>query len=355
MREDQIERYSRTILLQPVGGRGQEALLGTGARLAGGGPALLTAAAYLAAGGTPVAVDGAQVAPGELGFLSGARGAGEPAGPSLVDVLQALNPDAAAEPRDWGCLLTLPATRATGARPQVTIGARGDASLVWGADARACAACLGAWLGSAGPAPAGAAAVEAGALAALLFQRLVLGLGPALSAVALDPGGMVQELSAPRCPHRPGFLLPALPAALRHLEDCHPEEGCGVILEGPEGVRWVPLANAYARWAARDPSGFPRSPRSAFLFEPVDWLALLRAADARGEHVCCVVHSHPDGSSGFSAEDRAQAAPGGSPLLPGASHLVVSVQAGRAESANWVSWDGSAFVEAPFSLSGRPS
>ena len=39
LREDQILRYSRQILLKDVGGRGQEALLEAGVRLEGDGPA----------------------------------------------------------------------------------------------------------------------------------------------------------------------------------------------------------------------------------------------------------------------------------------------------------------------------
>ena len=69
LREDQILRYSRQILLKDVGGRGQEALLEGGARLEGSGPAGLTAAAYLAAGGTPVTASETRLEPAAAGFL----------------------------------------------------------------------------------------------------------------------------------------------------------------------------------------------------------------------------------------------------------------------------------------------
>lgn len=66
LREDQIQRYSRQILLKEVGGRGQARLLANRVRVQGAGPAFDVAVAYLAASGTPVRVD-RQVA----GFVGG--------------------------------------------------------------------------------------------------------------------------------------------------------------------------------------------------------------------------------------------------------------------------------------------
>ncbi len=45
-----------------------------------------------------------------------------------------------------------------------------------------------------------------------------------------------------------GRRLPpeVLAEAVRHLEACYPEEGCGVVLQGAAGARWVALPNAYA-------------------------------------------------------------------------------------------------------------
>ena len=78
MREDQIVRYGRQILLRDLGGKGQERLLASPVRVLGGGPALDEAITYLLAGGTPI-----ELAPGVAvgGFLTGAE-------------LTALNPDA---------------------------------------------------------------------------------------------------------------------------------------------------------------------------------------------------------------------------------------------------------------------
>lgn len=54
LREDQILRYSRQILLREVGGRGQQKLLDAPVTLDGASEALDVAAAYLAASGTPL-------------------------------------------------------------------------------------------------------------------------------------------------------------------------------------------------------------------------------------------------------------------------------------------------------------
>ncbi|MBN1209262.1 MAG: M67 family metallopeptidase [Myxococcaceae bacterium] len=127
---------------------------------------------------------------------------------------------------------------------------------------------------------------------------------------------------------------------IRHLEAAYPQEGCGVILraepEGPWRIR--PLLNAYDRYHAADPVRFPHTSRTAYLFEPREWLALNEEADARGERIACVFHSHVNGSADFSSEDRAQASPAGQPLLPGVSYLVVAVEQGRATVARLFRW-----------------
>jgi molybdopterin-synthase adenylyltransferase len=56
LRDDQVERYSRQILLPEVGGRGQERLLAARVVVTGDGPAAAYAASLLAAGGAVVVV-----------------------------------------------------------------------------------------------------------------------------------------------------------------------------------------------------------------------------------------------------------------------------------------------------------
>jgi [CysO sulfur-carrier protein]-S-L-cysteine hydrolase len=141
-----------------------------------------------------------------------------------------------------------------------------------------------------------------------------------------------------------GELPGDLSEVLRHLEACYPNEGCGVLLRtGAGGWRVRPLLNAYDRYRAAAPSRFPRSARTAFLFEPQEWLAVNREAEARNEQVACIFHSHVEGVARLSAEDRHAAAPGGIPLWPGVSYLVVNVAQGRATEARCYVCEGGEF------------
>ena len=94
LREDQILRYSRQILLREVGGRGQEKLLAGGVRLKATGAAGLTAAAYVAAGGTSVEAGPGPLTPGAEGFLVSAERVGRPASEVLARALPDVNADA---------------------------------------------------------------------------------------------------------------------------------------------------------------------------------------------------------------------------------------------------------------------
>ncbi len=121
-------------------------------------------------------------------------------------------------------------------------------------------------------------------------------------------------------PQLPEDLRPIL----RHLEAAYPNEGCGVILRNLANGRWrvQPMRNAYDEYRA----------------------------EATGEHVACVFHSHTDAGAYFSAEDRAMAAPSGEPLLPGMAYLVVAVDRGKATAAKLFWWGGADFSERPVQL-----
>lgn len=150
------------------------------------------------------------------------------------------------------------------------------------------------------------------------------------------------------------MVKPQLPAdlreVLRHVESCYPNEGCGVILLGPEG--WVirPMANVYDRYHAVDPERFPRTARTAYFFDPKEWLQVSRQADEQRQQVVCVFHSHADVGAYFSQEDREMAAPEGEPLLPGVSYLVVAVDGGKATAAKLFWWANKNFHEHPVVL-----
>ncbi|HYH97138.1 ThiF family adenylyltransferase [Hyalangium sp.] len=197
LREDQILRYSRQILLKDVGGRGQEALLEGGARLEGSGPAGLTAAAYLAAGGTPVAASEARLGPAAVGFLISEEDVGQPAAEVLGRVLPEVNPDAV-HPQAGGRIAELPAAW-NGEAPWVALGGDGTRGAVVFRGSQGCMWCFGETVRTLGSPPTGVLGVALGALGALAFQRLRLGMGPELGGRWLAAPGQVAELELRRC------------------------------------------------------------------------------------------------------------------------------------------------------------
>jgi proteasome lid subunit RPN8/RPN11 len=138
-------------------------------------------------------------------------------------------------------------------------------------------------------------------------------------------------------------LPPSLEEVLVVLDRAFPREGCGVVLSGPRGHRVLGLPNAV------DPSQAGHH----FQFDEARWLAVLTEADARGEAVSCVFHSHIDSPADFSARDVEAAAPGGTPLLPGVTYLVVSVRGEGATEARLFRWSGDFFVEVCRAISAR--
>lgn len=149
--EAQVQRYGRQILLREVGGKGQARLLERPVRVEGANPATDVAVAYLAAGGTPI--DGP--APVD-GFFAGAA-------------LGTFNPDA---PATQAPFASLAAAGTTPSLPVAVIaGGDGLASTHGG-----CPACLAATAATLTPQVAPADAVLLGSLAALVLQRLALGL-----------------------------------------------------------------------------------------------------------------------------------------------------------------------------------
>ncbi|RKH56861.1 HesA/MoeB/ThiF family protein [Corallococcus llansteffanensis] len=198
LREDQILRYSRQILLRDVGGRGQEALLSGGARVDGLGASGLTATAYLAGGGTPVTGVGTlTMGPWSPGFLASAHDVGRPVVEVLAQVVPEVNPDAAGTP-GGGLLAELPAAW-SGEAPWVALGGDGARGAVVFRSADGCVWCFGETVRHLGTPPDGALGVALGSLGALVFQRLRLGMGPSLGGRWLSAPGALAELEPRRC------------------------------------------------------------------------------------------------------------------------------------------------------------
>jgi [CysO sulfur-carrier protein]-S-L-cysteine hydrolase len=144
-------------------------------------------------------------------------------------------------------------------------------------------------------------------------------------------------------PDLPGDLGPIL----RHLAAAYPNEGCGVVIRrvADGALRVRPMENAYDRFHTLEPDDFPRTARTAYLFDPREQLAVQRECDQAGEEICCVFHSHADVGAYFSPEDRRAALMDGEPVLPGVSYLVVAVDQGRPTAARLYRFEGGDFRE----------
>ncbi|MDP2272059.1 MAG: hypothetical protein Q8K32_15075 [Archangium sp.] len=170
MREDQIVRYGRQILLREVGGKGQEKLLVSPVRVWGSSAAIDDALAWLAAGGTPIERTSDHALSGFFAHT--------PLEPS------ALTP----------VLDLLPRALASTAPTQVVVGA--------GVAYRTAAACDACWEKvrlTLGCEPPGG---PVGSLAALTAQRLILGWSDALGIVHWR-GDRFETGAVPACSHVP--------------------------------------------------------------------------------------------------------------------------------------------------------
>ena len=202
LREEQIQRYSRQILLREVGGRGQEQLLGTGVRVEVAGVSGLTAAAYLAAAGSPLEAGPRALVEGAPGFLAAATDVGASADAVLARELPDFNADALAAVSHPAQLAELPA-RFEGAGPWVALAGQGTEGAVVFSAAAACKACFDSTCAGLAAPPAGALGSALGALGALVLQRLILGQGPRSGLLLLAAPGVMRHGELPPCTHRP--------------------------------------------------------------------------------------------------------------------------------------------------------
>lgn len=176
LREDQIQRYGRQILLQELGGRGQQRLLAGAVEVLGVGPGVAEAVAYLAASGSPVRLAAGVALDGFLGGL-----------PARV-----LSPDAEA-PAQLAVQL-VPRGLVADAPCHVVVGG----GVAW----RGAGACPACWARAREALPAEGPPVVVGSLAALAVQRLVLGWAAPLGLVRWEAGRLV-ETPVDTCPaHR---------------------------------------------------------------------------------------------------------------------------------------------------------
>jgi molybdopterin-synthase adenylyltransferase len=190
LREDQIVRYGRQILLREVGGKGQERLLTTSVLAGSGGAGMGTATAYLVASGVTVLPAEGRLDSHEAGFLVASADAGSSAADAVRRAIQDANPDATrpVESRVWLAEAPTPIPETPLARVLMG-GTPAGAAIVFG------------WSAGDGdvlrknapshPVPI-ELADEVGALAALIVQQGVLGIRRGAGRVEIERAGDVQ-------------------------------------------------------------------------------------------------------------------------------------------------------------------
>ena len=136
-----------------------------------------------------------------------------------------------------------------------------------------------------------------------------------------------------------------LPAALalglyKHAVECYPEECCGLLIGPSAGppARQVRCRNVQSRRQSRGESDLDA--RHAFWIDERELLDSLREAEAAGEALRGIYHSHVDGDAYLSHTDVDCAlGPDGLPLYPGVSQLVVSVWDDGVRDLACFDWD----------------
>lgn len=139
---------------------------------------------------------------------------------------------------------------------------------------------------------------------------------------------------------------PAIAEAIqRHLLAWYPREACGLITQGPHGYRALLARNLADELHAADPDSFERCARRSFQLDP----RLIVQAEARGERLTAIFHSHPDSGPEMSKADVAEAlSPDESgPRFPGVRYLVFDLRGGIVGRFGVFAWDepGRGFVE----------
>jgi proteasome lid subunit RPN8/RPN11 len=128
-----------------------------------------------------------------------------------------------------------------------------------------------------------------------------------------------------------------------HARECYPEECCGLIVGPKASAHWRVVRCSNVQNARKAQGESELDAREAFWVDESELLSALRAAEAAGESVQAIYHSHADAAAYLSHIDvRNATSASGRPLWPGLAHVVVSVLEDGAREAGWFEWDESA-------------
>jgi proteasome lid subunit RPN8/RPN11 len=120
----------------------------------------------------------------------------------------------------------------------------------------------------------------------------------------------------------------------QHARETYPEECCG-LLSGDDRLRFRrqhKCSNEMTLLHDADPAAYPFDGRYGFHMNPRDYMRAEGEAEAVGERITAVYHSHVGARAYFSRLDRAFASHPDFPF-PDADHIVVAVVDGEVAKA----------------------
>jgi proteasome lid subunit RPN8/RPN11 len=156
----------------------------------------------------------------------------------------------------------------------------------------------------------------------------------------------------------PAVVLPTrlLNELYAHARESFPEECCGLLTgSGPDSfLESHRCRNEMTKHHKNDPLNYPRDGAQAFHMSEVDYLEVVKRAEAEGRRVTGIYHSHVDAGAYFSELDQDFAS---QPLFPfpDVAHVVISIvdrQVQGAGAFRWVS-DESRFEGRPVRAEGQ--
>lgn len=137
----------------------------------------------------------------------------------------------------------------------------------------------------------------------------------------------------------------------------YPEECCGLLFRGPEGLEVVSMPNLQNQLHKEDPETYKRDARTAYFMDPLEMERIRGEKEGGGRTLAAIYHSHPDAESYFSETDSEAAAIFGEPNFPGVVYLVYSVMDGKVADCKAFDWAEaeSAFTEITLAVDGGSS
>jgi proteasome lid subunit RPN8/RPN11 len=142
--------------------------------------------------------------------------------------------------------------------------------------------------------------------------------------------------------------MPSVEIPRRILNDLYahaihtvPEECCGLIVGTDEDrlQRLVRCRNEMTMRHRQDPLEYPRDGSEAFYMNSLDYMMVHDEAEARGERVTAVYHSHVGVGAYLSGMDLAYAQSANFPF-PDADHIVVAIFDRKVDSVAFFRKDG---------------